>query len=167
MKRFSSDKCLSVAAIIVAILFALPLLLTTAYADDGAAYIITAEPYANVRESADKKSTDLGDLNCGEIVTGHDYCDGWIMVDVSFELSQGWVRADLLTLVDYTVGRYTNTSGGRANIRQQPDPDGDHVAWLKADRSTDVIRWVDMNGVPWAYTSKGYISGEYLEEDSE
>lgn len=150
-------------ALVVAVLMAcvaLWLVAPPALAD--AQYTVTVSDYCNVRELPSKESVDLGDLEAGEVVTGHDYCDGWVQVDVDFELTQGWVREDLLTLADYPTGRYTNTSGGRVRIRREPG--GKPCGWLKAGGTVDVIRWVDVDGVVWAVTERGYIDGGYIEQ---
>lgn len=132
-----------IGLVIAILIVALILLQNVALAD--ALYTITVSDYCNVRESPDKDSADTGDLYAGETVEGIGYQSGWVQVVVNFERSTGWVRADLLTLADYPVGRYTNSTGGRANIRKTPD--GKHAHWLDAGHTVDVIRWVDMDGV--------------------
>lgn len=149
-------------ALVVAVLMAcvaLWVIAPPAMAD--ALYTVTVDDYVYVREQPTKASSELGTINGGEQVTGTGYQDGWVQVSVSMELTEGWIRADLLTLADYPTGRYTNNTGGRVNIRQEPD--GDHSAWLKAGHSVDVIRWVDVDGTAWAYTAKGYIKSDCLE----
>ncbi|MEA5000224.1 MAG: SH3 domain-containing protein [Candidatus Limiplasma sp.] len=125
-----------------------------------ATYTITVDDYCHVREQPLKTSPSLGRATGGEQLEGIGYQDGWVQVEVSFEQSTGWIRADLLTLKDYHTGRYTNASGGRVHIRREPD--GKHAAWLKAGGTVEVLRWVDADGV-WAYTSEGYIDGTYLQ----
>ena len=143
-----------------------------ALADAGALYVITASPYANIREAPNTRSIDLGDARQGDMVRGI-YADGWVLatreqlmdgteISLSVEPGRGYIRADLLTLADpdYPVGRYANATGGRVRIRKTPD--GETVAWLKAGGTVDVLRWVAMEGAPWAVTGKGYISGACL-----
>lgn len=137
----------------------LVILIASAQAD--ALYTITVSDYANVREQPRKDSADIGDLFAGDTVIGIGYQDGWVQVEASVEAGQGWVRADLVTLVDKPVGRYTNTSGGRVRIRKTPG--GDHAHWLEARHSVNVIRWVDVNGTAWAVTDRGYVDGAWLE----
>lgn len=132
---------------------------STALAD--AQYTVTVTDWCNIRERPDKDSADTGNLYAGDTVTGTGYQSGWVQVDASVEAGTGWVREDLLTLADYHVGKYTNASGGRVHIRKTPD--GDHAHWLDAGHSVDVIRWVDVDGVAWAYTKRGYIDGGCLE----
>ena len=124
-------------------------------------YVITVSDYCNVREAADKDSADLGDLYAGELVEGIGYQSGWVQVAVDLEQADGWVREDLLTLADYPVGRYANSTGGRVHIRKTPD--GDHAHWLDAGHTVDVIRWVSVDGSAWAYTANGYIKSDCLE----
>jgi len=140
----------------------LALMQTVALAD--AQYVVTVSDYCNIREEPRKDSADAGNLYAGDIVIGTSYQDGWVQVDVDTEAGTGWVREDLLTLADYPVGRYTNNSGGRVNIRKTPYADKDnHEHWLDAGHSVNVIRWVDVAGVAWAYTAKGYIKSDCLE----
>lgn len=147
---------------IAAALFAVGLAASVAEAET---YVITATPFANVREAPDKSSADLGDLNAGELVEGTGYQSGWVQVAVDLEQADGWVREDLLTLADYPVGRYANNTGGRVNIRREPG--GDHAHWLDSGHTVDVIRWVDVDGTAWAYTRRGYIDGGCLEVSGE
>lgn len=149
-----------IGLVIAILIVALSLLQNVALAD--ALYIITVSDYCNVRESPDKDSADTGNLYAGDTVTGTGYQAGWVQVDASVEAGTGWVREDLLTLADYTAGKYTNNTGGRVHIRKTPD--GDHAHWLGAGHTVDVIRWVDVDGVVWAYTKKGYIKFDCLEE---
>lgn len=138
---------------------------TTAY-EGGVLYLVTVDDYCNVRSSADKDSRDLGDIDGGTLVVGHEYSQGWILVDVNFEAAQGWIRADLLTLSaregsnDFALGKYKNTSGGRVWVRT--DPDGAKVAQLQSGKSVTVLRWLESEGKTWAYTKRGYIDGSYL-----
>lgn len=150
-------------ALVVAVLMAcvaLWVIAPPAMAD--ALYTVTVDDYVYVREQPTKASSELGTINGGEQVTGTGYQDGWVQVAVAMELTEGWIRADLLTLTDYPVGRYTNTSGGRVRVRAEPD--GKAVGWLKAGGTVDVIRWVDVDGVVWAVTERGYIDGRYIEQ---
>ena len=144
------------------IVVALVLMQGIALAD--AQYTVTVSDYCNVRESPDKDSADTGDLYAGDVVTGTGYQSGWVQVDASVEAGTGWVREDLLTLADYITGRYTNNTGGRVHIRKTPD--GDHAHWLDAGHTVDVIRWVAVDGSAWAYTKKGYIKFDCLEESA-
>lgn len=143
------------------IVVALVLMQGIALAD--AQYTVTVSDYCNVREQPGKDSADLGDLHAGETVAGIGYQAGWVQVSVALEVTSGWVREDMLTLVDCLVGKYTNTSDGRVRVRAEPD--GKAVGWLKAGGTVDVIRWVDVDGVAWAVTKRGYIDGKYLEEE--
>jgi uncharacterized protein YgiM (DUF1202 family) len=127
-----------------------------------AQYTVTVSDWCNVREKPRKDSIDTGNLYAGDTVTGISYQSGWVEVEASVEAGTGWVREDLLTLVDYPVGKYTNTSGGRVNIRKTPG--GDHAHWLDAGHTVEVIRWVAVDGSAWAYTKKGYIKSDCLEE---
>lgn len=129
-----------------------------------AQYTVTVSDYCNVREEPDKDSADTGNLYAGDVVTGTGYQSGWVQVDASVEAGTGWVREDMLTLADYPTGRYTNVSGGRVHIRKTPD--GDHAHWLDAGHTVDVIRWVAVDGSAWAYTKKGYIKFDCLEESA-
>ena len=153
------DNGIWLGLVIAILLVVLSLLQGVAMAD--AQYTVTVSDYCNVREQPDKTSADIGDLYAGDTVTGIGYQAGWVQVSVALEVISGWVREDMLTLADYPTGRYTNNTGGRVNIRQEPD--GDHSAWIKAGHSVDVIRWVDVDGTAWAYTAKGYIKSDCLE----
>ena len=146
--------------VIVIFLVALSLLQGVAMADTQ--YTVTVSDYCNVREQPGKTSADIGDLYAGDTVTGIGYQAGWVQVSVALEVTSGWVREDMLTLADYPTGRYTNVSGGRVHIRKTPD--GDHAHWLDAGHTVDVIRWVAVDGSAWAYTKKGYIKFDCLEE---
>jgi len=132
---------------------------STALAD--AQYTVTVSDWCNVREKPRKDSIDAGNLYAGDTVTGTGYQAGWVQVEASVEAGTGWVREDLLTLADYPVGTYTNSTGGRVHIRKTPD--GDHAHWLDAGHSVDVTRWVDVDGVAWAVTKRGYIKSDCLE----
>ncbi|MEA4927856.1 MAG: SH3 domain-containing protein [Candidatus Limiplasma sp.] len=149
----------AIVSILLLCAVALWVLVPPALAD--AQYTVTVSDYCNVREEPRKDSPDAGDLYAGDTVTGIGYQDGWVLVEAAVEAGTGWVRADLLTLVDYPIGKYTNTSGGR--VRMRAEPDGKAVGWLKAGGTVDVIRWTDVDGVAWAYTDKGYIKSDYLE----
>ena len=153
------DNGIWLVLVIAILLVALSLLQNVALAD--AQYTVTVSDWCNVRELPDKQSADTGNLYAGDTVTGTGYQAGWVQVDASVEAGTGWVREDLLTLADYTTGRYTNNTGGRVHIRKTPD--GDHAHWLGAGHHVDVIRWVDVDGVAWAVTKRGYIDGSYLE----
>jgi hypothetical protein len=153
------------ALIVMVILIASIALWLIAPPAQAAMYTVTAAPYANVRAEPSKMSDDLGDMKKGEQVQGSGYSEGWVQVAVQLELTSGWIRADLLTLSDYPVGRYTNVSGGRVRIRKAPE--GDHAAWLAAGKSVDVLRWLDVNGSAWAVTGKGFVLGDCLEGASE
>lgn len=158
------DNGIWLGLVIAILIMVLGLLQGIALAD--AQYTITVSDYCNVREEPSKDSDDLGDLEAGETVTGTDYQSGWVQVAVAFELTQGWVREDLLTLADYSIGQYTNDTGGRVHIRKTPYADQDnHAHWLDAGHTVDVIRWLDVDSVAWAVTKRGYIDGKYLEEE--
>ncbi|MEA4928567.1 MAG: SH3 domain-containing protein [Candidatus Limiplasma sp.] len=126
-----------------------------------AQYVVTVRDTCNVREEPGTESVDAGDLYAGDVVTGTDYRDGWVLVLAPVEAGSGWVRADLLTLDGVPTGRYTNATGGRVHLRRAPD--GKHAGWLEAGRGVDVIRWCDVGGTAWACTSGGYIRGDCLE----
>ena len=167
-RRMGRDYCLpwtGRAALVAALLLvciALWVVAPPALAD--AQYTVTVDDWCNVRALPDKSSEDEGDLYAGDTVTGTGYQDGWVQVRTSVEAGTGWVRADLLTLADYPTGRYSNTSGGRVNIRKTPYVNDDnHAHWLDAGHSVEVERWVDVSGTAWAYTNRGYVDGGYLE----
>ncbi len=149
----------AIAASVLLAVVALCVVVPPALAD--AQYTVTVSDYCNVREEPRKDAVDAGDLFAGDTVTGTAYQSGWVQVIASVEAGTGWVRADLLTLADYPVGRYTNTSGGRVRVRAEPD--GKAIGWLAAGHTVDVERWVDVDGVAWAYTTQGYVDGNWLE----
>ena len=126
-----------------------------------ALYVLTVDDYASVREAPSKRAVDVGDLYAGDTVQGLGYDAGWVLVAADVEAGQGWVRADLLTLDGVPTGRYTNQSGGRVRVRVEPD--GRTVDWVPASGTVDVQRWVDVDGVAWAYVGDGYVDGEGLE----
>ena len=129
-----------------------------------ALYTVTVSDYCNVRDQPSKDGADIGDLYAGDTVSGTGYQSGWVQVSVALEVTSGWVREDMLTLADYPVGTYTNSTVGRVHIRKTPYADEDnHAHWLDAGHRVDVIRWVDVEGVVWAYTKRGYIDGGCLE----
>ncbi len=164
---------LGVTAMICAMLI-LGALMTSAQAGTGALYTITAHPYANIREGPSKSSMDIGDMRQGDTVRG-TYASGWVdatseilddgtEITLSVEQGHGWIREDLLTLAgeDYPVGRWYNRTGGRVHIRRAPD--GAHTDWLAAGKAVNVKRWIDVEGVAWAYVGIGYVLGDCLEE---
>lgn len=156
------DNGMWIGLVIAILIVTLAMVQGIALAD--AMYTVTVSDYCNVREAPDKDSADTGDLYAGDTVTGTGYQSGWVQVDASVEAGTGWVRADLLTLDGVPTGRYTNASGGRVHIRKTPYVDkGNHAHWLAAGHSVDVIRWVDVDDVAWAYTARGYIDGGCLE----
>ena len=158
-----------VMAVVVVLMFAL---VPPAHAETYV--VITQGDPANVRDKPDIHSDDIGDVCNGDLLVGTGYEDGWILCDgytidgsiiaLPVEAGQGWVSEKYLTLDGVATGEYTNTSGGRVNIRTEPD--GKHASWLDAGHTVDVIRWVAVDGSVWAYTKKGYIKFDCLEESA-
>ena len=80
MKMFSSEKCLAAAAIIAAILFALPLILQPAIAEEAqptTMYVVNVTSWLNGREEPDKDSSVAARFTVGTEVDVYEVSGNW------------------------------------------------------------------------------------------
>ena len=167
-----NDNVLESLLVLVMVVIVAIMLLVVDVAHAETYVVVTNGGAANVREQPDIHSDDIGDVCNGDLLIGTGYEDGWVLCDgytidgaviaLPVEAGQGWVSEKCLTLDGVPTGEYANTSGGRVNIRTEPD--GKHASWLDAGHTVDVICWVAVDGSAWAYTKKGYIKFDCLEE---
>ena len=160
MKLFSSDKCLLVAAIIVAIIFALPLL-SMAVAEDvqpTQMYVVDVaeDSWLNGRTQPDKDSSIEARFLLGTEVDVYEVSGQWARV-AGGECGYVWCSVDYLssTPPDAEPQTYTVRSNGRVRVRETPE--GDLVRWLEDGDTVQVQSWFD----GWAYIGDGYMLGQW------
>ena len=159
MKMFSSEKCLAAAAIIAAILFALPLMLQPAIAEEAqptTMYVVNVTSWLNGREEPDKDSSVAARFTVGTDVDVYEVSGNWAKVKGG-ECGYVWCSVAYLssTPPDAEPQGYTVRSNGRVRVRETPN--GDLVRWLEAGDTVQVQSWFD----GWAYIGDGYVIGKW------
>lgn len=149
---------------VLMLLLALTLLPMQAAADGTTLYAAHASGELNIR---DKPWGDrVGYLYPGDAVTYVKEENGWTQIECGIEEGGGWVKSEYLSekLVQVELnepGSYTNTSGGRANLRKAPN--GSRVRWIEAGEAVYIREWTaDSSGEQWGYTGDGYVAGSCL-----
>lgn len=164
MKVFASEKCLAATAIVVAILFALPLL-SLAMAEEAQPtqmYVMNVTSWLNGRVEPDKDSGIEARFLLGDTVDVYEVSGQWARV-AGGECGYVWCSVDYLASAppDAEPQTYTVRSNGRVRVRETPD--GDLVRWLEDGDTVQVQSWFE----GWAYIGDGYVDKQYLEEASE
>ena len=158
---FSDHRCLAAAALVTALLFALPLL-SQAMAEEAqptTMYVVGVKSWLNGRAEPDMDSNVEARFTLGTDVAVYEVSGQWAKV-AGGESGYVWCYMDYLTSEkpsDKTQKSpvYTVKSNGRVNVRDTPDMDGDHVRWLEDGDTVQVQSWY--NG--WAYIGDGYMLG--------
>ncbi len=157
---FSDRRCLAVAALVSALLFALPLF-HLAMADEAQStpmYVTGVKSWLNGRAKPDRDSDVEARFTVGTEVDVYEVSGQWAKV-AGGETGYVWCSVEYLTSnpPDSNPQTYTVRSNGRVRVRETPD--GDLVRWLEDDDTVQVQCWFD----GWAYIGDGYIQQKYLE----
>ncbi len=160
---FSDRRCLAVAALVSALLFALPLL-KLAMAEEAQPtpmYVTGVKSWLNGRAKPDTDSSVEARFTLGTEVEVYEVSGQWAKV-AGGETGYVWCYMDYLSSEEPGEEpperlAYTVMSNGRVNVRDTPDLDGDHVRWLEDGDTVQVQCWFD----GWAYISDGYVLGKW------
>ena len=157
---FSDRRCLAVAALVSALLFALPLL-KLAMAEEAQPtpmYVTGVKSWLNGRTNPDTTSDVEARFQCGDEVAVYEVSGQWAKV-AGGESGYVWCSVDYLSSAppESDPLTYTVRSNGRVRVRETPD--GDLVRWLEDGETVQVQCWFD----GWAYIGDGYIQKKYLE----
>ena len=160
MPLFSDNRCLAVAVIVTALLFALPLI-RAAMAEEAqpaAMYVTGVKSWLNGRAKPDTGSDVEARFTIGTEVDVYEVSGQWAKV-AGGETGYVWCSVDYLTSVPPDSARQTYTVRANGRVRVRDTPDGDLVRWLADGDTVPVTCW--FNG--WAYIGDGYIQQKYLE----
>ncbi|HNX63408.1 MAG TPA: SH3 domain-containing protein [Candidatus Limiplasma sp.] len=164
MKVFVSEKCLAVAAIIAAILFALPLL-SLAMAEEAQPtqmYVMNVTSWLNGRTSPDTASDVEARFQCGDEVAVYEVSGQWAKV-AGGESGYVWCSVAYLSSTPPDSDPQTCTVRSNGRVRVRDNPDGELVRWLEDGDTVQVQSWF----MGWAYIGDGYVDKQYLQEASE
>lgn len=125
------------------------------------AHVTITDGYLNVRERPGQNTPIVGRLEVGSTVTVTGYVGNWVILEVPFEASVGYVKADYLSIDPDASGQYVNVTGGRVRIRSSVG--GKIVDWLKAGKTVTVRSWMlDEEGNRWGFVGNGWVRGDCL-----
>jgi hypothetical protein len=120
-----------------------------------------------VRRSPDKKSMEVGWLDCGDdFKTDGDSKNGFIRCYGIGENGEGWVYCGYVSTEEpeMVMQRYVCVAKKQVAIRRwMGGPQVERSPWLKNGQNVTVF----CIGDGWACTSRGYIKSEWLEVDPE
>ena len=148
---------------IVAIVFALLILVSTAYADT---MYVLCKPgdYVNARMTPSTKGQVMGRLECGDEVetdrvTKKDKKGRtWVQI-YGFEAGTAWVCAMYLqeTPIEKEKCYGYVVAYGRTALRRSPN--GKRIKWLNNGDELDILAMSE----EWVLTTMGYVRREYLD----
>lgn len=150
----------------IAAILLLVFLFSTAAAEETAWIICKPDSFVNVRQTPNKRGTEIGRLELGDQITltgrtknGFSECEG-----MHFESTTGWIFTGYLVdeepeQIPGTI--YRNSGNGRTALRRWVN--GPRRAWAK---NGDTFR-VYAKTETWALTSKGFIRTEYIDPEEE
>ena len=161
---FSDRRCLAVAALVSALLFALPLL-KLAMAEEAQPtpmYVTGVKSWLNGRAKPDTDSGVEARFTLGTEVDVYEVSGQWARV-AGGETGYVWCSVDYLSSSppDSDPQTYIVSSNGRVRLRETPD--GNLVCWLEDGDTVQVQCWFE----GWAYIGDGYVEGKYLEAGGE
>ncbi|MEA4927549.1 MAG: hypothetical protein VB104_02605 [Candidatus Limiplasma sp.] len=155
----SSDRrCLAVAALVSALLFALPLfrLAMAEEAQPTAMYVVGVKSWLNGRAKPERDSDVEARFTIGTEVDVYEVSGQWAKV-AGGETGYVWCSVDYLSSnpPDSDPQTYAVRSNGRVRVRDTPD--GELVRWLEDGDTVQVQTWFD----GWAYIGDGYVLGQW------
>ena len=161
---FSDRRCLAVAALVSALLFALPLfrLAMAEEAQPTAMYVTGVKSWLNGRTNPDTASDVEARFQCGDEVAVYEVSGQWAKV-AGGESGYVWCSVDYLSSTPPDSNPQTCVVCSNGRVRVRDTPDGEPVRWLEDGDTVQVQCWFD----GWAYIGDGYVSKKYLKEASE
>ena len=133
------------------------------HAEDQECWILCQpDSWVYAREKPKKKSTELGRLECGEMI----YTDGKIkngylhVYGLNFELSEGWVSKGYIVFSEPYEPYFKDNkilSNGRVAARRTIN--GKRRCWVVNGQSIKVYMMSD----EWSVTNKGFIKTKFIE----
>ena len=155
---FSDRRCLAVAALVSALLFALPLfrLAMAEEAQPTPMYVTGVKSWLNGRAKPDTDSGVEARFTLGTEVDVYEVSGQWARV-AGGETGYVWCSVDYLssTPPDSDPETCVVYSNGRVRVRETPD--GNLVCWLEDGDTVQVQCWFE----GWAYIGDGYVLGKW------
>lgn len=160
-------KILLIVLLVITAIFIDFWFITHSHAEEQICWILCQpDSWVYARMNPKKKSTELGRLECGEMVyTDGITKNGFIHVyDLNFELSEGWVSKGYIVYDEPRKPETIETqikSNGRVQARKTIN--GKRRCWVKNGQSIKVY----MISKEWSVTNKGFIKTEYIDTGNE